>query len=701
MSNGESSSHTLSAPRSGLGKAYHSIRSKMLLLIVGILVTTTLAVIVLTRYEVERGMAELEEQSARNVLRLVMLNIENEYKNLLFHKEFALTLRKKFMKDVAAIISSNVSHYRDLSSQSLLAEETAKKAALDVTKTFRFDNNDYFFILTTKATAISHPDPLFMGKDLSAVRDVKGNYVARHLLRNALKGGGYYSYWWKRLEDPKPLEKLGYSIFFEPWKWTIGTGVYIDDIEADARKRLDAMVEQLKATFDKIRIGKTGYLFLFNGKKHMMVHPLSAGEDFSSMPNPATKRPLLDELIAASKNPDKPYEYMWRKPTGPDSLTFPKESYVAYFAPLDWYVATSVYKDEIGMPARVLIGRMVLIIIAVFVLSVAVTVVMVNRISTPLKELTEYARELPTHNFAVPDSMKSHITHLPRTRHDEVGKLAESFLFMERSLSDYITRLTDTTAAKERIESELNIAHDIQMSILPKIFPAFPDRPEFDLSAFIEPAKEVGGDFYDFFPLGDTQLCFVIADVSGKGVPASLFMAVTKTLVKATAREGIMPEEILLKVNNELSRDNDTCMFVTLFCGILDCVTGEVFYSNGGHNPPLVIRTDGKVSYIPSSGGLVLGAFEGTQYTRDSLILGKGDSLFLYTDGVTEAMNEQRELYTDKRLLEELSALSGKTIQESISGIMESIALFTGSAPQSDDITMLAVQFRGPGISVK
>ena len=278
---------------------------------------------------------------------------------------------------------------------------------------------------------------------------------------------------------------------------------------------------------------------------------------------------------------------------------------------------------------------------------------------------------------------------------DEVGKLAEAFQYMKESLKEYIRQLTETTASKERIESELNIARQIQMNILPRIFPAFPDRPEFDIYAVIEPAREVGGDFYDFFQIDPTHLCFVMADVSGKGIPASLFMAVTKTLIKAVAGEEIRPEIFLAKVNDELARGNEASMFVTVFCGVLNTETGEVVYANGGHNPPLVVRREGGVAYLEGIAGLVLGAMEGITYTGERLILGPGDALFLYTDGVTEAMDKDQALFSEERLQQDLEGLRGKPIKEIIQGISESLKLFTEGVPQSDDITMMVVQYNG------
>ena len=218
-------------------------------------------------------------------------------------------------------------------------------------------------------------------------------------------------------------------------------------------------------------------------------------------------------------------------------------------------------------------------------------------------------------------------------------------------------RLIEAYVEKERMEETLKLAHDIQMSMVPKIFPPFPDRSEFDIFAILAPAKEVGGDFYDFFFIDDEHLCFAVGDVSGKGVPASLFMAVTKTLFRATAGHGGTPGEILARLNAEICRDNESCMFVTLFCAILNIRTGQVDYGNGGHNLPYHLHQRG-VSPLESLGGRVLGLVEQSPYASGRMVLAPGEALLLYTDGVTEAMNPSETLYSDQRLAAVLSEQS-------------------------------------------
>ncbi len=248
---------------------------------------------------------------------------------------------------------------------------------------------------------------------------------------------------------------------------------------------------------------------------------------------------------------------------------------------------------------------------------------------------------------------------------------------------------------KDTIEGELNAAREIQMSMVPKMFPAFPDRPEFQLYAALEPAKEVGGDLYDFFFTDNDHLVFLVGDVSGKGVPASLFMAVTKTLLKSKATADAGPDRIFQSVNDELAKGNDMSMFATVFCGILDTKTGKVDYSSAGHNPPVILERDGEPRYLPLDGTLALGAFEGSAYHRGTLTLAPGDNLILYTDGVTEAMNQKSDFFSDEGLLHSLRGTGGQSPEDMLKKILSDVHAFAAGAPPSDDITLLVLKYNG------
>lgn len=374
------------------------------------------------------------------------------------------------------------------------------------------------------------------------------------------------------------------------------------------------------------------------------------------------------------------------------------QAYAEYFKTLDWTIVAAARKDEITMAARTVVFRQSLFIGAIFLVSIILTYVLQGRISRHLKKLTVYARALPEQDFVTdkPVDQPSELKDLAARFRDEVGELAGAFIFMEDALRKYIHDLRETTAAKERIESELQIARDIQMSILPKLFPAFPDRWEFDVYAMVQPAREVGGDFYDYFFVDEDHLFFSLGDVSGKGVPASLFMAVTKTLLRASVAKDMRPDKILARVNNMLCEGNDACMFVTVFCGILDVRTGVVLCANGGHNPSLEVRTGRDVSFLKMPSGMAMGIMEDFRFETREIVLQPGDTLFMYTDGVTEAMNERQELFSEERLQQCVFQLCDRSIRDMTHGMMERIEVFCNEEPQSDDITMLALRYLGP-----
>lgn len=281
---------------------------------------------------------------------------------------------------------------------------------------------------------------------------------------------------------------------------------------------------------------------------------------------------------------------------------------------------------------------------------------------------------------------------------DELQLLSESFFNMSVDLHTFIKNLKETTEAKQKIESELHVARSIQASMLPRIFPPFPNRKDIEIYASMEPAKEVGGDLYDFFLISENKLCFVVGDVSGKGVPASLFMVIAKTLIKNEALRGISPEEIFNNVNKTLSEQNDECLFVTVFLGILDLDTGVLEFSNAGHNPPLINRANEKeFSYLELPKGFVLAGMPGMKFKKAEIRLNYGDTLFIYTDGVTEAMNINGNLYSEKRLETTLSELNedDRSAELIIKEVRKDIATHVLDAEQSDDITMLSIRYKG------
>lgn len=325
-------------------------------------------------------------------------------------------------------------------------------------------------------------------------------------------------------------------------------------------------------------------------------------------------------------------------------------------------------------------------------LALAAIILLSRSVTRPIRMLAQQTHEIARGNLDVEVR--------PVVSGDEVGDLASSFESMRRALKEYIANLAATTAAKERIESELKIARTIQRNFLPRRFPAFPGRTEFDLYARVEAAKAVGGDLYDFFLLDEHHLFFSIGDVSGKGVPAALFMAVTKTLVKGAARQNLPPSEILASVNRELFTDNEELMFVTLFFGVLDLRTGELQYTNAGHLPPLWLASGAGATWVDLPPGSVLGIAPAAEYSSKTLRLEPMDTLLLYTDGVNEAMDQQHNSFGEARLQSFAASHIDTRPKDLVEALFSSVRDFAGPEEQSDDITVLALQYRSKTVDL-
>ncbi len=446
----------------------------------------------------------------------------------------------------------------------------------------------------------------------------------------------------------------------------------------------DVSLSWLQELMASIKISETGYGFILSKNGTFLTHP-----------DPAF---VMNETIfsVAEERGDPEMRELGRKMVRGESglaqftsIVTGKKCWMKY-APLPsngWSLAVLFPQEELMADITHLTRTVVSIGIAGFLFILVVIIWIARSITRPLRALSVAAGHIATGNLeiAIP----------PVKARDEVGALAESFEYMKTSLKQYIADLKETTAAKERIESELKIAHEIQMGILPKTFPPFPERHEFDIYATIEPAKEVGGDLYDFFFLDHEHLCFTIGDVSGKGVPAALFMAVTRTLIKTTASQGLPPETVLMRVNQDLCADNEAMMFVTLFLGVLNTRTGEVQYSNAGHNPPYLLRHEGSLEALEGTGGTALGVLEDCTYHSREVFLRREDTLFLYTDGVTEAMDGSENLFSEERLMKELTSLRGGSIKDLVTGVTAAVQHFSEGVAQADDITMMVLRFRG------
>lgn len=335
-------------------------------------------------------------------------------------------------------------------------------------------------------------------------------------------------------------------------------------------------------------------------------------------------------------------------------------------------------QNSILLAITIFVAGFIIIVIGVYFISK----VFADRVVQPLQILQKDVQMIS----------KGNLEHRAKIiQDDEIGELANAFNNMSASLQEYIKNLSSVMAEKERIGAELNVATQIQADMLPSIFPAFPEREEFDIYATMQPAKEVGGDFYDFFLIDNDHLAVVIADVSGKGVPAALFMVIAKTLLKNRAQMGDSPAKVLEVVNNQLCENNKAEMFVTVWFGVMQISTGKIVAANAGHEKPIIRKADGEFEIFKDKHGFVMGGMEGMKYKEYELEIEKGGCLFVYTDGVPEATSSDSELFGMERLVQVLNEEKDAPLPDILKSVKGSIDKFVKDAPQFDDITMLAL----------
>ena len=337
----------------------------------------------------------------------------------------------------------------------------------------------------------------------------------------------------------------------------------------------------------------------------------------------------------------------------------------------------------------------ILLVITTLISAFIGMVVMRRNIVRPINRMTKAAKAYGV-DRQQQDIGTKHFADLDIRTGDEIENLAQTLKEMEDDLADYVDHLTSVTAEKERISTELDVAARIQQNMLPNIFPPFPEHSEFDIYATMEPAKEVGGDFYDFFIIDEDHVGIEIADVSDKGVPAALFMMASKILLANKASEGLTPAQVLETVNERICGNNTVGMFVTVWLGILEISTGKLTASNAGHEYPMMIRADGSVELIHDKHGFVIGAMPGMKYTDYEMQMAQGDRIFVYTDGVTEATSAAGDMFGTARMVaaaEELPANADP--KQVLGGIHHAVEQFVGEAEQFDDLTMLCLVYKG------
>jgi phosphoserine phosphatase RsbU/P len=508
--------------------------------------------------------------------------------------------------------------------------------------------------------------------------DREGNYITTNNLLGNIADREYFqaiiygkeNYF---ISDPMISRSTYEEIFVVAW------AVFDENDEKIGVLASTVLLETLSGIAAEIKIGENGFGYIVDKNGLLFAHP---NEELRMSLN------FLDSAPHGYEGLVEVGLAMIEGQTGVLTYTRPNgERLVTAFNPIPatpgWSLGVSLYQEELLGTATALMSHLIITIIAVILAVLIMVYFISDRISKPILQLTDGVKMVSSGDLNYTLTVKTG---------DEIEELAGAFNRMTADLKEYISNLQKTTAEKERIESELQVANKIQSSMLPRTFPPYPDIKNLDLYATMEAAREVGGDFYDFFPLDNRRFCFSIGDVSGKGIPAALFMVITRTILKNQTLQGNPLAEIFNQTNNLLCSDNVEDMFVTVFMGILDPESGEVEYVCAGHNPPLISRQGGDCQFLDVKRNLVLGGMEDFSYQAQKITLEPGDLLFLYTDGLNEAMNEKGDLFGDKRMFTSINDIKGDNVRRVIDRLKEAVGNFVQDTPASDDLTMLALK---------
>lgn len=450
--------------------------------------------------------------------------------------------------------------------------------------------------------------------------------------------------------------------------WRKYAGVVLENgsfvqVAYDAERFQEDIDEQVLGATRNRHIGENGFMIIADEERNIV----SSRSDSDVIPRDFTGSKFDRESIFEGQRADfeiggKQYYMMYSTNEG---------YYIIAFMPVE----EAVFSRDVSVYVTVFMEFIIfgMLFVLVYVLIKKLVVDNIDRVNDSLSQITNG-------DLNVVVDVRSN---------SEFASLSDDINSTVVTLKRYIAE------AAARIDKELEFAKAIQHSALPSVFPPFPNKTEFDIFASMDTAKEVGGDFYDFYFVGDDKLAFLIADVSGKGIPAAMFMMTSKTLLKSFAETGCEVNEVFTNANEKLCESNEAAMFVTAWMGVLDLKTGLVEFANAGHNPPLVRHKDGSFEYLKSRAGFVLAGMEGVRYRKNELQLGEGDEIFLYTDGVTEATNANNELYGEERLLKFMNTLHDVPPSEICGLVKADVDAFVGEAPQFDDITMVYLKYNG------
>lgn len=665
-----------------------SLRNKIFFAAFGLLLLLASIVVFITQIGISGIIEARERHAVDNVVTLALREVDARWSGLLDQKIVGVRTERARLIEMSAVAKSALDGYQRLAADGVVTEDKARQSAEAWIDGLQLDWGRNIFVYDKNYRVVASSEQAVVGADISSLVDFKGRHLAEAMRSKAkMEGADFALYRWSREPSSAPKlavegSRIAYFQYFPHWDWVVAVSgssqAVIDQVEIN-RRNMEAAVRQ---SLSEMTLARTGFILV------------SASDGRLVLPPPPQYVSVLD---AKQRNSDVPLrELLLDRRAGLRnfSVVDGETEWViqtARYKPLGWTIATAVPATDFAAPAKPVLLRETQIIFGVLVMSLVLAWLVAKSVARPLDTLANYARSLAEEDLTQPGPPHTALVELAARHKDEVGRLASSFMFMKRQLTVNVARLLRETSSRERIEHELNIARDIQMGLLPTPLP-LAALQHVELDALMVSAKEVGGDLYDYFELPDHRLCFAIGDVSGKGVPAALFMAVTRTLIRAAAEDESDPAAIVQRVNTRLSKNNSNMMFVTLLVGVLDLLTGKLAWANAGHSPPVVVSSQGgPTRSLMGRSGPACGVVEEAYYTSLYAQILPGEIVFGYTDGVSDATDSLGYQYGDARLMSLLTQPHASAAQLT-RAVLADVHDFRDGAEPFDDITLIAVQ---------
>lgn len=662
-----------------------SLRSKIFLLVGLTLVLSAVAALLVTQHEVRKTVMTSETVAVRNVLNLLMRGSDARWGGFLDDKITTIRNDRRELMQLGNTVQSVLASYARLAGRDMSVTQ-AQALAKRWIDNLHIGEERYSFVFDSHLKILAAGKPGLLGFDLSGVTDFKGHPLAASAYQEARTTGHSFAIYRTQGKSGSEL-RYAYFAYFQPWDWIYAITGNAQEVVAQFAQRRNEMEHAVKETLASLRLAQSGFVFITADDGRLIAPPPAAESDLLDARAAVNGKTLRDK-IAATREPGSIEAFHFSGQTRDG--TGPWEISTAYFKPLGWTIVAAVPSSDLTRAATALRNRLVAVFVLVLLASLAVAWALTSRIVRPLRRLSRYARTLPEQDLSLPASIPEPIARLPDHQPDEVGRLAATFIYMDKQLREKIARLVEETSSRERFESELHIARDIQMGLLPPPLSGLADR--IDLHATMIPAREVGGDLYDYFLLPDGRLCLAIGDVSDKGMPAALFMAVTRTLIRASTEGETDPGQVMARVNNRLAENNPNLMFVTLVLAILDLRNGALSWSNAGHLHPCILDAGSGLRRLTERGGPACGIQEGLVYASHTTRLEAGETFVGYTDGVTEALDPEGGLYGEQRLCAVLRRQTASSAQGIAEAILDNVRDFAQGTEQSDDITLIAAR---------